>query len=72
MKIDPPSLGSWSRFVSNESTLRFLARMAVALLLASAAFAQNVISTIAGGGNPVPGNAAATASLETPSARGRG
>ena len=66
MKIDPPSLGPWSRFVSNESTLRFLARMAVALLLASAAFAQNVISTIAGGGNPVPGNAAATASLETP------
>jgi trimeric autotransporter adhesin len=28
--------------------------------------AQNVINTIAGGGNPVPGNAAASASLENP------
>ena len=67
MKFDLCGMGPRRWFVRITTRVGlFLGSVLLALLAPSASHAQNIIKTIAGGGNPVPGNAAATASLGAP------
>jgi trimeric autotransporter adhesin len=66
MKLDLYAVGSRRKALSSKKTNRtriLLAWAAVLLLTSLPSHAQNTINTIAGGGNPVPGNTPLTASL---------
>ena len=63
MKTDLWGRGPGRRFLSSEGTLRFFLACTTFAFFLPSLFAQNVISTVAGGGNPVPGNLPTAASL---------
>ncbi|HTZ95064.1 MAG TPA: choice-of-anchor D domain-containing protein [Terriglobales bacterium] len=66
MTFDLCSEGPWKKPVKIAALAGFFGCFFLILIAAIASPAQNVINTVAGGGNPAPGNVATTASLAAP------